>query len=100
MNLLDRILKILKIIVMDKIKNIINEWLIWLKYEKRLSYNTIKSYQSDLKFFLDFFKNFENSELSISIIEKIDKKKTNQQLNQFSNIYFNKVKKDLIINEL
>ena len=74
MNLLNSILKILKIIVMDKIQNIINEWLIWLKYEKRLSYNTIKSYQSDLKFFLDFFKNFENSELSISIIEKIDKK--------------------------
>jgi len=74
MNLLNSILKILKIIVMDKIQNIINEWLIWLKYEKRLSHNTIKSYQSDLKFFLDFFKNFENSELSISIIEKIDKK--------------------------
>ena len=33
-------------------------------------------------------------------VEKIVKKKTNQQLNQFSNIYFNKVKKDLIINEL
>ena len=28
------------------------------------------------------------------------RKKTNEQLNQFSNIYFNKVKKDLIINEL
>ena len=33
-------------------------------------------------------------------VAKIIKKKTNQQLNQFSNIYFNKVKKDLIINEL
>ena len=33
-------------------------------------------------------------------IEKIIKDKTNEQLNQFSNIYFNKIKKDIIINEL
>ena len=33
-------------------------------------------------------------------IEKIIKDKTNDQLNQFSNIYFNKIKKDMIINEL
>ena len=33
-------------------------------------------------------------------IEKIIKDKTNDQLNQFSNIYFNKIKKDMVINEL
>ena len=33
-------------------------------------------------------------------VKKIVKEKTNQQLNRFSNIYFNKVKKDIIINEL
>lgn len=32
-------------------------------------------------------------------IKKIVEKKTNQQLNRFSNIYFNKVKKDTTINE-
>ena len=32
-------------------------------------------------------------------VKKIIKKKTNQQLNRFSNIYFNKVKKDIRINE-
>ena len=32
-------------------------------------------------------------------VKKIVKEKTNQQLNRFSNIYFNKVKKDIIINE-
>ena len=32
-------------------------------------------------------------------VKKIINKKTNQQLNRFSNIYFNKVKKDIIINE-
>ena len=33
-------------------------------------------------------------------VKKIVKEKTNQQLNRFSNIYFNKVKKDVVINEL
>lgn len=32
-------------------------------------------------------------------VEKIVRKKTNQQLNRFSNIYFNKLKKDITINE-
>ena len=35
-----------------------------------------------------------------SEIDKVVRKKTNEQLNQFSNIYFNKVKKNIIINEL
>ena len=33
-------------------------------------------------------------------VEKIIKEKTNEQLNQFSNIFLNKVKKNIIINEL
>jgi len=33
-------------------------------------------------------------------LAELIKSKTNQQLNQFSNIYFNKIKKDIIINEL
>ena len=33
-------------------------------------------------------------------IEKIIKDQTNEQLNQFSNIFFNKIKKDIVINEL
>ena len=48
---------------------------------------------------LDTRKTVKNFNLDQEV-EKIVKKKTNQQLNQFSNIYFNKVKKDLIINEL
>ena len=32
-------------------------------------------------------------------VKKIVRKKTNQQLNRFSNIYYNKVKKDITINE-
>ena len=33
-------------------------------------------------------------------LERIIQKKTNEQLNQFSNIYFSKVKKEISINEL
>jgi len=33
-------------------------------------------------------------------MEIIIKEKTNEQLNQFSNIYFSKIKKNIIINEL
>ena len=33
-------------------------------------------------------------------LNKIIKIKTNEQLNQFSNIFLNKIKKDVIINEL
>jgi len=40
-----------------------------------------------------------NSNLDIEI-NKIIKEKTNEQLNQLSNIYFNKIKKDIEINEL
>ena len=32
-------------------------------------------------------------------VQKIVREKTNQQLNRFSNIYFNKIKKDITINE-
>ena len=33
-------------------------------------------------------------------VENIVKEKTNKQLNQFSNIFFNKIKKNININEL
>ena len=33
-------------------------------------------------------------------VKRIVRKKTNQQLDRFSTIYFNKIKKDIIINEL
>jgi peptidyl-prolyl cis-trans isomerase SurA len=33
-------------------------------------------------------------------LKKIIEEKTNEQLNQFSNIFFNKIQKNIIINEL
>ena len=45
-------------------------------------------------------KKFIKEDLNLDIeLEKLIKIKTNQQLNQFSNIYFNKVKKDVLVNE-
>ena len=46
-------------------------------------------------------KDYEVSEENIEKkIERLVKIKTNQQLNQFSNIYLNKLKKDVVINEI
>ena len=39
-------------------------------------------------------------DIDIGGIKRIIQIKTNEQLNQFSNIYLNKIKKDIVINEL
>ena len=49
---------------------------------------------------IDGIREVENDFDLDTEINKIVKKQTNEQLNQFSNIYFNKVKKDILINEL
>ena len=48
---------------------------------------------------LDFKEVYKEFDIE-NEVKKIVKEKTNQQLNQFSNIYFNKVKKDLVIEEV
>ena len=49
---------------------------------------------------IEDIREIENAFDLNSEIDKIVKEKTNEQLNQFSNIYFNKTKKNIIINEL
>ena len=49
---------------------------------------------------IEDIRELDNSSDLNDEIEKIINDKTNEQLNQFSNIYFNKIKKDMIINEL
>ena len=49
---------------------------------------------------IEDIRELDNSSDLNDEIEKIIKEKTNEQLNQFSNIYFNKIKKDMVINEL
>ena len=48
----------------------------------------------------DIKKNISNEESIEKKVDALIRIKTNQQLNQFSNIYLNKIKKDLVINEL
>ena len=49
---------------------------------------------------IEDIRGLDNSSDLNDEIEKITKERTNEQLNQFSNIYFNKIKKDMVINEL
>jgi len=49
---------------------------------------------------IEDIRELDNSSDLNDEIEKIIKERTNKQLNQFSNIYFNKIKKDMVINEL
>jgi len=49
---------------------------------------------------IEDIRELDNSSDLNDEIEKIIKERTNEQLNQFSNIYFNKIKKDIVINEL
>ena len=48
---------------------------------------------------IEDLRELDNSSDLNDEIEKIIKDKTNEQLNQFSNIYFNKIKKEMVINE-
>ncbi len=49
---------------------------------------------------IDEIREVDNtSDINVEI-NKVIEKKTNEQLNQFSNIYFNKVKKNMVIDEL
>jgi peptidyl-prolyl cis-trans isomerase SurA len=49
---------------------------------------------------IEDIRELDNSSDLNDEIEKIIKERTNEQLNQFSNIYFNKIKKNMVINEL
>ena len=49
---------------------------------------------------IDEVREVDNSSDLNAEINKVVKDKTNEQLNQFSNIYFNKVKKNVFVNEL
>ncbi len=50
----------------------IDSWILWLESEKRVSKNTLKSYQIDLKSFFQFLKKFENCEIGIENIKFLD----------------------------
>lgn len=57
----------------ELLKKKINDWLIWIKTEKRLSINTLESYKSDLKFFIFFWEKYNNKDLNLHDFESIQK---------------------------
>lgn len=54
------------------IKIEINEWYGWIKNEKRLSQNTILSYEKDLKSLLHFLTNYYGREINLEELQKIN----------------------------
>ena len=57
----------------EKLNINFEDWVLWLKHQKRFSMNTIKSYASDVKSFLLFLERFLNSNISIKDLSKLDK---------------------------
>ncbi len=51
-----------------------NEWVKWLKFEKRVSNNTLNSYKIDLFSFIRFMNNYENRQIDLDLIKLIGEK--------------------------
>ena len=78
-----------------------------IKIKEKISKLKINQYTAPIKvpagFLIIKLSDIKKIKKNINLdeeIEKIVKVKTNQQLNQFANIYFNKIKKDIKIDEL
>lgn len=56
----------------NNLNNKISEWILWIESEKRLSLNTIISYESDLKSFLYFLKNHFNNKVDEKLLASLD----------------------------
>lgn len=55
----------------NDIKFLIDEWIVFLKYEKKYSSNTVFAYLKDLENFLKFLSNHFSSEVSLSVVNNI-----------------------------
>ena len=85
----------------------VDEKVLNTKIKKEISKIKINNYTKPIKvpggFLILKLKDHKKTKKKLNIsneIEKIIKIKKNQQLNQFANIYFNKIKKDIKIEEL
>ena len=56
----------------SQIRIFFKNWESWLKNEKRLAENTVKSYCIDLKSFLKFIDIHNNSNVDIEILTRLD----------------------------
>ena len=55
-----------------KLNEYFDQWIEWIKFEKRLSQNTVDSYKRDLKFFLEFLESFYNKDIVVEDVAKLN----------------------------
>ena len=48
------------------------QWIDWIIHERRLSEKTVKSYKTDLSFFLQHLKEYKNKSINFSDLERLD----------------------------
>ena len=51
---------------------IFNNWIEWIKFEKRLSKQTLKAYCSDLRLFISHLQIYKNKEIELSDFESLN----------------------------
>ena len=49
-----------------------NNWIEWIKFEKRLSKQTLKAYCSDLNLFISHLQTYKNKEIELSDLERLN----------------------------
>ena len=50
----------------------LTQWIEWIKFERRLSQETVKAYKSDLNFFLKHLQKYKNKTINFSDLEGLD----------------------------
>ena len=54
------------------VQKFVKQWLDWIIHERRLSEKTVKSYKTDLSFFLQHLKEYKNKSINFSDLERLD----------------------------
>lgn len=54
------------------LQKFVKEWIDWIIHERRLSEKTVKSYKTDLSFFLQHLKEHKNKSINFSDLERLD----------------------------
>ena len=54
------------------VQKFVKQWIDWIIHERRLSEKTVKSYKTDLSFFLQHLKEYKNKSINFSDLERLD----------------------------
>ena len=54
------------------VQKFVKQWIDWIIHERRLSEKTVKSYKTDLSFFLQHLKEHKNKSINFSDLERLD----------------------------